>query len=438
MLLLNLCFIGSYLLILGRLSSPDEHKYLKLLILINFIWVSITYALRTYQLNRTIRVSAVLAGLTGLMIVVIAITEAFISLTNHLHHRSFLMLFYAAICISIPAWRVSMLHLLKWYRKKGYNFRKVIIAGIDDAGLELYDFFIKHPEHGYRFEGFFDDDNAVGNKVADIESFVLTNKINTIYCSLTSLSNEQIEKLIDFSENNLVRIYFLSKFKIFNYKKLVIDFYDDIPILVFRKIPLDDRLNQTMKRGFDILFSAAVIIFLLSWFLPLVAFLIKLDSPGPVFFRQRRSGINNKAFWCYKFRTMNYAEGQDAVQASKNDPRITKIGSFLRITSLDELPQFFNIFKGDMSIVGPRPHPLWLNEHYSEIIDKYMVRHFIKPGITGLSQVRGFRGETKDSSSMKARIRVDIFYIENWSFLLDLRIIAQTALSIFSKNGNNY
>lgn len=324
-----------------------------------------------------------------------------------------------------------MIHFFKWYRKQGYNFRKVIIAGIDDAALELIDFFNKHPEHGYHLKGTFDDDNVNGIRICDIENFVLENKINEIYCSLTVLSNEQIEKLVAFSENNLVRVNFLSKFKIFNYHKLKIDFYDDIPVLIFRKIPLDDLLNKTIKRTFDIAFSAFVIVFILSWVLPLLAVLIKLDSPGPVFFRQIRSGINNKTFWCYKLRTMYQNYEAHSKQASKNDSRITRIGRFLRRTSLDELPQFFNALYGNMSVVGPRPHMVKHTEKYSQIIDKYMVRHFIKPGITGLSQVRGFRGETEDPDLMKSRVRVDIFYIENWSFLLDIRIIAETVLEMF-------
>lgn len=438
MFLLNVCFIICYLAVLGRLPAVDELKYLKLLILINLIWVSITYSLRSYHLYRTMRVANVLAGLAGLLIVVIALTEAFISITNHLHHRTFLLVYYASIWISIPAWRVGMIHLLKWYRKKGYNYRRVIIAGIDDAALELYDFFNKHPEHGYRFKGFFDDKNTAGNQIADIEAFVQQNKIDEIYCSLTVLSNEQIEKLVDLAENNLMRINFLSKFKIFNYKKLKIDFYDDIPVLIFRRIPLDEMLNKTIKRTFDIAFSGFVAFFILSWLLPLLAILIKLDSPGPVFFRQVRNGINNKTFWCYKLRTMRQNHEAHSKQATKNDSRITRIGRFLRKSSLDELPQFFNVLYGNMSVVGPRPHMVKHTEQYSQVIDKYMVRHFIKPGITGLSQVRGFRGETDDPALMKGRVRVDIFYIENWSFVLDLRIIIETAFSIFRKNGNNY
>lgn len=327
-----------------------------------------------------------------------------------------------------------MVHLMKYYRKKGYNYRKVIIAGENDDSKELIKFFSKHPEHGYHFQGIFDDRFPPGSRIEDIAGFSLKNKIDEIYCSLTVLADEQIEHLIDFSEKNFIRVNFLSKFRIFKYKKLKIDFFDDIPVLLFRKIPLDENPNKVIKRVFDILFSGFIIVFVLSWLLPVLAILIKADSRGPVFFRQIRSGINNKTFWCYKLRTMEVNEEAHDMQAVKNDPRITRVGRFLRKTSMDELPQFFNALYGNMSVVGPRPHMVKHTEQYSRIVDKYMVRHLIKPGITGLSQIRGFRGETEDPSLMKARVRVDIFYIENWSFFLDLRIIAETVITMFKKD----
>ncbi len=434
MFILNICFLVSYLAVLGRLPVADELKYLKLLILINFIWVSVSYSFRSYEFYRTTRVATVLAGLFGLLVIVIALIETFINVTQHLHNRMFLSVFYISIFTFIPVWRVIMIHFFKWYRLQGYNFRRVVIVGMDEAASELIDFFSKHPEHGYRYKGCFDEKNEEGFRLADVESYVQKNNIDEIYCSLTVLSNDQIGKLVDFSENNLIRINFLSKFKIFNYHKLKIDFYDDIPVLIFRKIPLDDVLNFSIKRAFDIVFSSLVIFLILSWLLPLLALLIKLDSPGPVFFRQIRSGINNKTFWCYKLRSMRINRDAHSKQATRNDSRITRIGRFLRKTSMDELPQFFNALYGNMSVVGPRPHMVKHTEQYSKIVDKYMVRHFIKPGITGLSQIRGFRGETEDPSLMKARVRIDIFYIENWSFVLDLRIILETTLNVFRKN----
>ena len=181
-----------------------------------------------------------------------------------------------------------------------------------------------------------------------------------------------------------------------------------------------------IKRAFDILFSSIVIVFVLSWLTPLIAILIKLESKGPVFFKQSRNGFNYKEFDCYKFRSMMPNEDAHLYQATRGDIRVTKVGKFIRKTSIDELPQFFNVLFGDMSVVGPRPHMVSHTDMYAKKIDKFMVRHFVKPGITGLAQVSGFRGEVESDIDIIGRVKYDIFYIENWSLLLDLKIIAQT------------
>jgi exopolysaccharide biosynthesis polyprenyl glycosylphosphotransferase len=194
--------------------------------------------------------------------------------------------------------------------------------------------------------------------------------------------------------------------------------------------------NFNRKRTFDILFALMVIVTLLSWLIPLIAILIKLDSKGPVFFKQLRTGKNGKPFYCLKFRSMKLSADADSKQASKNDSRITPLGAFLRKTSLDELPQFFNVLVGDMSIVGPRPHMLKHTEDYCQIIHNYMVRHTVTPGITGLAQVKGYRGETKETTAMINRVNADIWYIKNWSFYLDIKIIVLTFMQVFKGHEN--
>jgi putative colanic acid biosysnthesis UDP-glucose lipid carrier transferase len=222
------------------------------------------------------------------------------------------------------------------------------------------------------------------------------------------------------------------------YRQMKVDFYDVLPVLIFRSIPLDDVVNKVIKRTFDIVFSLAVIILILSWLIPILGILIKLNSKGPVFFKQYRTGLDNKKFKCWKLRTMTVNGESDSKQAKRGDARITSIGAFLRRTSLDELPQFFNVLRGNMSVVGPRPHMLQHTEQYSRIVNKFMVRHFIKPGITGLSQVRGFRGETTEVHQMRGRIKLDIFYLEHWSFFLDIKIIFHTVINIFRGEDNAF
>ena len=217
-----------------------------------------------------------------------------------------------------------------------------------------------------------------------------------------------------------------------------IELYDTIPVLDLRKVPLDTEYARLVKRIFDILFSSLVIIFVLSWLSPLLFILIKLESPGKLFFKQKRNGFKRQVFWCYKFRSMSINASSDTKMATKNDVRITRIGKFLRKTSIDELPQFFNVFLGEMSVVGPRPHMELHTWDYEDSIDKYLVRHFVKPGITGLAQIKGFRGEITQKNDILNRVRLDIFYVEKWSLALDLKIISDTISNAVLGEENAY
>jgi putative colanic acid biosynthesis UDP-glucose lipid carrier transferase len=221
-------------------------------------------------------------------------------------------------------------------------------------------------------------------------------------------------------------------------QRLIFEYYDYLPVLSLREIPLHHTFNASLKRFFDVLFSLAVISGILIWLAPLMAILIRLESKGPLFFVQERSGLDNKPFKCYKFRSMAMNRDADKVQAGKNDMRVTRIGRFIRKTSIDELPQFYNVLFGNMSVVGPRPHMLRHTEEYASKVDKYMVRHFVKPGITGLAQVRGYRGEIEKHSDILNRVKYDIFYIENWSILLDIKIVVQTVLNVFKGEKKAY
>ena len=212
----------------------------------------------------------------------------------------------------------------------------------------------------------------------------------------------------------------------------------EFPIITLRNEPLEIMGNRFKKRFFDIVFSSLVIIFLLSWLFPILAILIKLQSKGPVLFKQQRSGRNDEPFWCYKFRSMRLNDSSDKTQATKDDNRITPIGKFLRKSSMDELPQFFNVLWGSMSVVGPRPHMLSHTEEYKAIISQFMVRHFMKPGITGWAQVNGFRGETKAGGAMEKRVEHDIYYLENWTGMLDVKIIFMTVINVFRGEDNAY
>ncbi len=328
------------------------------------------------------------------------------------------------------------------FRTSGRNRRRVVIVGISEIASQLKKFFNINPQYGYQFLGFFDDRAAstedLKGKVADVKEYVLANEVDEIYCTMTEVNNRQVNELLDFAEKNHVHVKVVPDFREINYRKIEIDFYDDFPVLTFREIPLDDVLNQVAKRSFDVLFSFLVIVFVFPWLLPIIALLIKIDSRGPVFFWQQRSGRNNQNFWCLKFRSMYVNDGSDFKQATRDDDRITRVGRILRKTNLDEMPQFFNVFLGQMSVVGPRPHPIKLDENFRTIIERYDERNMVKPGVTGLAQVKGYRGETAHPQLMKNRVRVDLFYIENWTFILDLKIILLTVTSMMRGDRNAF
>lgn len=428
--------VVSYVLYQGTFSGLLTSGYLKLLYFAIPAWVICTTLIRAYQLTRVTSMFLIILGVLKVVLLYVLLIEATLNLlVIDLFPKDFRLIHYMLLSLLVMFWRLLVITTINIFRKKGYNSRKVIIAGYGESGKELEQFFQDHPEYGYRFLGFFDDNanqqatNILGS-IADVERYVIENEVNEIYCSPFDLKKNQVQELLEFVDNNLVRMKFLPSPRVLPNKNLKVDFYDMLPVLVIRTLPLDDVINKLLKRTFDLVFSSIVIIFLLSWLLPLIGLIISLDSKGPIFFTQERSGINNKTFHCLKLRSMYINSDANSLLTKRGDSRITPVGAFLRKTSLDELPQFFNVFLGQMSVVGPRPHMLKANREYALIANKYMVRQLVKPGITGLSQVRGYRGETSADYQVRGRVKLDLFYLENWSFLLDIKIIFITILNI--------
>ncbi len=254
----------------------------------------------------------------------------------------------------------------------------------------------------------------------------MENSVDEIFCALPVSASSKIEALMRDADKNLIRFKIIPEYYIHSKRSMSVQNFDHIPVITTRAEPLENLMNRAIKRLFDIAFSTCIILFVLSWLFPILAIIIKWQSKGPVFFVQLRSGRDNLPFKCFKFRSMRVNSDSDKKQATRNDSRVTKIGALMRRTSLDELPQFFNVLIGGMSVVGPRPHMLSHTEEYSALIDQFMVRHFLKPGITGWAQVNGFRGETKTTDDMLGRVEADVWYLENWSFLLDLKIVFLT------------
>lgn len=324
---------------------------------------------------------------------------------------------------------------LKTYRLRGGNNRNTIIFGYNNATQSLESFFDKKPIYGYRYLGFFtnqDVNSKLGN-FSDAFSFLKENNIDDIYCSISEFNDQEIDKLVKYANTHFKTLKFIPDSNQILSSGFDVDYYDYFPVLKMQELALNKAGNRLIKRGFDILFSLIIILGVLSWLTPLLFILIKLESKGALFFVRERNGLDYKTFKCYKFRTLNTEVEEDKLHVRKGDERVTKIGSFLRATSLDELPQFFNVLKGDMSVVGPRPHMLEYNKAYADQVDnvQLMARHLIVPGVTGLAQIRGFRGAINQDSDIIGRVKLDLFYIKNWSLLLDVKIIFLTMLNLF-------
>ena len=421
--LLDLIFINylAYVLLINSLNGFYFHLFL------SFSWVLISWNVQFYEVYRFTKVLDILTKIVKQYIIFTIINFAYIGYFLKFSEPKLILKYVTAALFLIAIEKLSIYYLLRKFRVVfGGNYRKVVILGDEKHTNELIHFFKDNPNYGYKLIKTFNLKISKKQEIQDCFEFVKENKIDEIYCALADLSNSDVNNFIDFADNNLKTLKFLPSEKEFSSRNTKIDYYGYIPIIALRNIPLDVMENKLIKRFFDIIFSLLIIIFVLSWMTPLLAILIKLESKGPVFFRQKRNGLNYHEFDCFKFRSMTLNEIADIEQVSKNDPRITKIGKFIRKTSIDELPQFFNVFLGDMSVVGPRPHMVSHTEMYARKVDKFMVRHFIKPGITGLAQTNGYRGEVESDKDIINRVKYDIFYIENWSLLLDLKIIFMT------------
>lgn len=404
---------------------PVFHDFYALFI--SCAWFVISWNLGFYEVYRYTKVIAILNCTLKQAIAFITCCLALAYFYPERNSLSEIASFATLSIALILGFKLFIYFFLRKYRILfGGNFRRVVLVGKEKSIKPLQNFFEENPDYGYKLLKIVDLENDKSEFLNESFSFILDNKIDEIYCSLTDLTSKQVEEFIFFSDNNLKTLKFIPDQKQSLSLNTVFEYYDYIPVISQRTISLDESLHKFIKRIFDIVFSILIIVGVLSWLIPILAIIIKIDSKGTLFFVQKRNGLNNREFNCFKFRSMEINELADIEQVSKNDSRITRVGKFIRKTSIDELPQFFNVLLGDMSVVGPRPHMVSHTNMYAERIDKFMVRHFIKPGITGLAQTKGFRGEVENDKDIINRVRYDIFYIEKWSLLLDLKIILIT------------
>ncbi len=413
---------------LAHLFFGGGIEFVNYIIFISGAWIVSTLILDFYEIYRFTKFTRILSLLGKQTLIFLLIVYAFYGYYTELMEDSAVILRYSFATMGIIAViKIAIFYLLKKYRRfLGGNLRRVVIVGLNDKTKELATFFTQSPEYGYSLVESFYTKGPKKTSQKAIFDFLSNNRVDEIYASVGDLNEEQMAALIDFADNNLKVLKFLPDNKEIYGKQLDFTYYGYFPVLSLRKIPIDEPLNKFIKRVFDIIISLFVIIFVLSWLTPILGIFIKLESKGPIFFKQKRNGLDYKEFYCYKFRSMKPNPTADLHQVKKGDERITRVGKIIRKTSIDELPQFINVLRGDMSAVGPRPHMVSHTEMYAERIDKFMVRHFIKPGITGLAQTSGYRGEVESDSDIINRVKFDIYYLENWSLVMDLKIVFQT------------
>ncbi len=391
-------------------------------ILLLFAWIIIAHYTNFYEVYRFTSEVEIASKLTKQIVLFSLILIALIFTLKRTVSPGIVIKYILCVVFLISICKLGIYYLLKKYRRVfGGNYRKVIIIGKSKEADTLAHFFNENDDYGYKLAQLFDEYKSP----EAVFDFINQKGIDELYCDLNSVSKEDIIEYVDFAHSNFKTIKLLPDNSALSHN-MTIDYYGYIPVISIRKTPLEIVINHNIKRIFDIFFSLFIIVFILSWLIPVISLLIKMDSKGPVFFRQKRNGINNQEFSCLKFRSMVVNQTADTELVSKNDIRITKLGRFIRKSSIDEMPQFINVFLGDMSVVGPRPHMLSVNEDYAQRFDNFMERHYIRPGVTGLAQIKGFRGEVITDADILNRLKYDLYYIENWSLFLDLKIILVT------------
>ena len=400
-------------------------------------WFLISIALKSHVVGRDIKKwKLIKSTLKSLFLF-----SGFVSILNLLFYR---MEFYLLTIIIAAAlfyflmlfYKLTVDTILEKYRATGGNILRCLIIGNNNQVSQLYDEILKFPELGYRADGVYTYNSKSKlssvphlGKFANLDESVIKKYDRIFFSQKIKLKTQ--EKIIEIADKLNIKVSSIPDLAFYDYKNFFISKISTVPYISINKLPLDNAFNLYLKRSFDILFSFLIITLILSWLTPIIGIIIKLSSKGPVFFIQKREGYRGKIFECIKFRTMVPNSMSDTKMADDNDLRLTKFGKFLRLSTLDEMPQFVNVFFGDMSVVGPRPHPTNLNKEYRSKVINFDKRHRYKPGITGLAQSLGHSGFISSLYDMNDRVKMDIFYFKNWSIFLDLKIVIKTILILF-------
>ena len=439
--LLNLSMILVFFILKGIDSQAIAHISLKTYLLTsNLCYIPCISIFGVILHNRIVRPEQIVGRLLGtisLHVVIFLTVLAIIKVDNF--SRIYLLAFYLSFIPLAIGWRLTLRFFVKMFRRSGRNLHTTVLIGDGDNMVELYHT-LNDLTYGYRVLGIFYDEKDSNypegipfkGPVNQLFEWLSHNTVHELYCGLPSSRKDDILAIMNYCENNLIRFYSVPHVRNYIKRQLQLELLGEVPVLSIRTEPLQNPVNRLAKRLFDLTFSSLFLLTIFPFMYLIVGLIIKITSPGPIFFKQERNGENGKIFKCYKFRSMKVMENDKVVtQATQNDPRVTKVGNFLRRTSLDELPQFINVLTGGMSIVGPRPHAVAHNEQYRQLIEGYMLRHKVKPGITGWAQINGWRGETDTLEKMEKRVEFDLEYIREWSVWFDIKIVFLTVFKGF-------
>jgi Undecaprenyl-phosphate glucose phosphotransferase len=432
-LLLNVSILASFYFHYNLSWEVDRISLIYLLIYSNLAWLFLVMVSKPYSITKSWTVSKIMRNQLAFIFIHLLVVASLVIFLNRNYSTLQVVLIYVIFTPLFFLFRILVYYLRSIINTKPI-YKNFILIGRNSLSYEVRKFFLQNSDLHHRFKGYINFEST-DFPYEKVQQFCSDNEVHEIYCCAPNVTASQMQQLVSFGLDSLIKVKVV--FESLS-PAIALAKADKVPGFDFAVTPLDETRYQIIKRIFDVMFSFSFLILVMSWLTPLIGILIKLDSHGPIFFKQMRSGKDNKSFVCLKFRTMAVNDDADTKQAVQNDARITRLGKFLRKTSLDELPQFFNVMLGSMSVVGPRPHMVKHTDEYSKLIEAFMGRHYIKPGITGLAQCLGYRGETKDLIDMENRVRLDRYYIENWTFWLDFKIIFLTVVSLLRGSERAY
>ncbi|HRZ42491.1 MAG TPA: undecaprenyl-phosphate glucose phosphotransferase [Bacteroidales bacterium] len=444
--LLNLMLVIGFIWHNGLAHSTEPYHFTFYLYL-NLVWVILVFIFRAHTVDRNMRPRVFFITYVQIIIFFFFFFLMFFQVRAFQYYpRDWWKYIFPAFFLVLITWKMLLYYGFMIYRRLGYNYRNVIIIGNDPNARALQHYFISNPWHGLRYQGYFSDREIVDDEsrvsfigtLPELDAHLKSQRIDEVFIAWSSIPRARLNEIFEVLDNYPVKVRVIPDLQDFSFRSAEIVNYGDLPVIQIHPGPLSIWYNRVVKRVFDVVVSLLAIVLVLSWLTPILWIASLLGSREGVFFRQRRTAADGREFTCLKYRSMRSNPEADEKAASKDDKRITPVGRFLRKTSLDEFPQFFNVLRGEMSVVGPRPHMLKHTEEYRRLIKRFMLRHTVKPGITGLAQVRGYRGEITCVEDIAKRVEYDVKYIENWSFNLDLRIILRTLLVLFKGQEKAY